>query len=357
MLSNNKHHKPAMKKYPKTTVLVIVLALLLAWTYSWTFTEHGRLDYRAALSLRLLSFTYDFQPDPDSDFRIPLPVNLIYSLSNLLPEEQVSKVRDVVMPGEEADVQARVYWPRGRHDNQPLPVIVYYHGGGFVVGSVDIFDPLTRALANAAKAIVISVEYRLAPISPWPAAVNDAYTALLWAEENALSLGGDPRKLVVAGDSAGGNLAAVTALKARDEGGPALAAQILYYPATDLTATDYPSIDKYSEGYGLSTGAREGFHRAYVPDVPNLRDAYISPLYAPDLRGLPPALILTAGFDPLTGAAQAYTARLREAGVAVTEQNYADTIHGFMSVALFPQRRSGLQATAVFLQQHLSGIR
>ncbi len=344
-----------MKKSRIVIAVLVLLCLALAWTYRWTYTEYGRLDYRAAFSLHLLSFTYSYRPDPQSDFTIRLPVNLIYSLSNLLPEEQVSKVRDVVIPGKGVNLQARVYWPRGRRDAKPLPVIVYYHGGGFVVGSVDIFDPLTRALANATRSIVISVEYRLAPISPWPAAVDDAYAALMWAEANALSLGGDPRWLVVAGDSAGGNLSAVTALKARDMGGPALAAQIMYYPAVDLTGAPYASVDKFADGYGASTESRAGFNEAYVGQQKDLHNPYISPLYAQDLEGLPPALILTAGFDPLTDATKSYEEKLRSAGIKVVSHEYPDIIHGFMSVALFPQRRDGLERTAQFLHELLPG--
>ncbi len=221
------------------------------------------------------------------------------------------------------------------------------------MGSVDIFDPLARSLAQASGAIVISVDYRLAPAHPYPAAVNDAYAALQWASREATRLGGDPQKLVVAGDSAGGNLAAVVALKARNERGPAPAAQILYYPGTDLTDKTWPSAEKFGEDYGLPRESMRGFREAYLGHVDDRSDPYVSPLYADSLSGLPPALVVTAGFDPLTSSAQAYVRRLQRANVAVTHRHYPEMIHGFMSVALFPQQQQALKATDAFLQRAL----
>lgn len=344
-------------------ILVALLLLLLVgigYSYTWTYTPDGRLDYRAAASLKLLSFEHSFQPDPELDFEFKLPVNLIYAANGLLPTEKVSKTEDVRIPGVNSDgeadgqheVPARVYWPaKAIHAAQPLPVIVYYHGGGFVVGSVDIFDPLTRSLANATGAIVISVDYRLAPRHPYPAAPNDAYAALLWAADNARRLGGDPARIIVAGDSAGADLAAVTALQARDKQGPTIAAQILYYPCTDLTGHRYPSREKFLDGFGLSSEAAAAFEQAYVGHIEDRKQAYVSPVYAPDLSGLPHTLMITAGFDPLRDGGTTYARRLLKQGTPVKLLNYADTIHGFMSVKLFPQRAQGLQDTRTFLNQ------
>lgn len=335
----------------KKIFFVVLVAVIIGYTYSWTYTPHGRLDYRAAVSLKLLSFERTFKPDPELDFEFKLPVNMIYALSALAPAEDVRKTEDIVIPGADADIPARVYWPAApTTENQPLPVIVYYHGGGFVVGSVDIFDGLTRSLANTTGAIVISVDYRLAPTHPYPAAPNDAYAALQWAADNAGKLGGDPQRLAVAGDSAGADLAAVTALQARDKNGPALTAQILYYPCTDLTGRDYPSRVNFLDGYGLSTESANAFEAAYVGHITDRTDAYVSPLYAPTLSQLPPALVITAGFDPLRDSGTAYAQRLQQEGTATTLLNYADTIHGFMSVNAFPQRRQGLNDTQKFLE-------
>lgn len=338
------------KKYPKTFVFLIILVVAFAITYSWTFTPHGRLDYRAALSLKLLSFTTTIQPHEGSDFEITLPVNLAYGLSNMLPAEKVDRTEDVVIPSPEGDIPARVYWPADfdRLDAPP-PVIAYFHGGGFVVGSVDIFDQLTRSMANATSSIVVSVDYRLAPVHPYPAAVDDCYAALLWVAEQATALGGDPSRLVVAGDSAGAHLAAVTALRARDENGPTIAAQVLYYPGTDLTEARYDSMEKFIEGYGMSSEAMTTFRRAYVGHVEDHSHPHVSPMYAESLANLPPALIVTAGFDPLTDIGHAYGAKLEESGVQVSEVHYSGMIHGFMSIRFFSQRRQALDETAAFL--------
>ncbi|MFT3931748.1 MAG: alpha/beta hydrolase fold domain-containing protein [Spongiibacteraceae bacterium] len=339
-----------LKQHPKKMITLIIFLIAIAYSYTWTFTPHGRLDYRAALSLHTMSFTYNnFKPDPNIDFEIPLPINLIYSLSDLLPSEKVADTKDFKIPSSGFDIPVRAYWPQNTDRNQPLPVIVYFHGGGFVVGSVDIFDGLTRALANATKAIVVSVDYRLAPAHPYPAAVEDCYTATQWVADNIATLGGDPKKIAVAGDSAGGNLSAVVALKAREAGTPTIAAQIMYYPAVDLSETHYDSKDKFGDGYGLSKAAGKKFEQAYGANVSDRKDPYLSPLYAPSLAGLPPALIITAGFDPLTDASKAYAAKLESSGISVTALNYSDIVHGFMSVKLFPQRRDALNVTSVFL--------
>lgn len=163
------------KRYILGAVLVLA-AILFGISWSWTYTPHGRLDYRAALSLKLLSFNATLKPQPDSDFEITMPVNLAYSLSDKLPPEKVSRTEDVTIDAEDTVIPARVYWPLDFEDHdRPPPVTVYFHGGGFVVGSVDIFDQLTRSVANATSTIVVSVDYRLAPTHPYPAAVDDCY--------------------------------------------------------------------------------------------------------------------------------------------------------------------------------------
>lgn len=339
------------KKYPKTIVALIILILAIAYSYSWTYTPYGRLDYRAALSLHLMTFTYNYKPDPNKDFEVPLPVNLIYSLSDLLPTEKVDAVKAITIPGKDVTIPARVYWPEGVNKTQAVPLIVYFHGGGFTVGSVQIFDALARSLANATHAVVVSIDYRLAPANPYPAAVDDCYAATKWVAENAASFGGNPKKLAVAGDSAGGNLSAVVALKARDAGGPTIAAQIMYYPAVDLTDAHYDSKEKFADGFGLSSASGYKFERGYAANVKDRKDPYLSPLYARSVAGFPPALIVTEGFDPLTGPANAYADKLEQAGVHVTRLHYPDMIHGFMSIRFFPQRREALIGTSKFLSE------
>ncbi|WP_439133576.1 alpha/beta hydrolase [Pseudomaricurvus sp.] len=344
-----------LKKHPILYTFLAAFLIFIAITYSWTYTPHGRLDYRAALSLHLLSFELDYQPDPDVNFEFKLPVNLIYGLSAALPNESVSKTEDITIPSDGTEIPARIYWPEnkesGSPDNQALPIMVYYHGGGFVVGSVDIYDPLARQLSNVTQAIVISVDYRLAPKHPYPAAMNDSYAALQWAAQHATELNGDANRIIVAGDSAGANLAAVIAQRSRDENGPAIHAQILYYPATDLTDKYYPSKELFIDGYGLSTAARNAFDTAYIGHLTDKTDPYVSPLYATRLSDLPPALMITAGFDPLRDDGQLYAERLKSEGTTVTLKNYPEMIHGFMSIQLFPQQRDALNATRDFLKQ------
>jgi len=234
---------------------------------------------------------------------------------------------------------------------------VYFHGGGFVVGSVDIFDSPTRQLAAETGVIVISVDYRLAPTHPWPAATLDGYAAVQWAAENAERLGGDSAKIIVGGDSAGGNLAAVVALMARDQGSPHLAAQVLYYPATDLgdNGTIWPSNEKFRDGYGLSAKSNLAFSEAYFGHIEDTTEPYLSPLRAESLSGLPPALVVTAGFDPLTDSAHAYVERVQAAGVDTTLAHFPQMIHGFMSIRLFNQQQQAVNHTVNFVQSTVGG--
>ncbi|MGL4565211.1 MAG: alpha/beta hydrolase [Halioglobus sp.] len=243
-----------------------------------------------------------------------------------------------------------MYWPIAAREAATLPVIVFYHGGGFVVGSIDIFESLTRALASATASIVVSAGYRLAPAHPYPAAITDAYAALEWVAGNLAELGGDPDKLMVAGESAGGNLATVVAMMARDLGGPEIAAEILYYPGTDFTDTPYPSMQKFADGYGLSSGAMRAFRQAYAGRVADKTTPYLSPMSAPSLANMPPTLMVTAGFDPLADSGRAYARRLEKDAVAVNQQHFSSMIHGFMNINLFPQRRQALEATAAFVE-------
>lgn len=323
-------------------------SLCAGLTWRWSHTPYGELDPRAALSLYLLSFELEMQPDPESPFTMAIPVNLVYALSGLLPQAEVAATEDRVASWQGQEVPVRVYWPQ-EPASEPPPVLVYFHGGGFVVGSVDIFDGLTRSLAQETGAIVVSVEYRLAPVHPFPAAVDDAWVALQWTMESAAELGGDPSFVFVGGDSAGGNLATVTAMRARDAGGPALAGQLLYYPVTDFTGASWPSAERFSEDYGLSSRTMQGFNQAYIPEGTDLQDPWLSPLRAPSHAGLPPALVVTAGFDPLRDSGAAYAEAMEQAGVEVQYQDFPSMVHGFMSVDLYRQRAEGLAVTGEFV--------
>lgn len=252
---------------------------------------------------------------------------------------------DRTVPGPGGDIPIRVYRPEGPDGVGEGPdrpgICVYYHGGGFVIGSIATHDRDCRMLADQGRCIVVSVDYRLAPEHPFPAAPDDCYAALEWVAANASDLGGDPARLAVAGDSAGGNLAAVTALRARDRSGPDLAFQLLVYPVVDLTPSledpKYPSMTENAEGYFLTLADMAFFADCYVPDEAVRPDPSASPLLANTLEGLPPALVLTCEFDPLRDQGEAYAKALADAGVAVTLNRYDGAIHGVMGMAMITE--------------------
>ncbi|RMD86974.1 MAG: alpha/beta hydrolase, partial [Alphaproteobacteria bacterium] len=252
-------------------------------------------------------------------------------------------------PGGAGPIPARIFWPEDPPAG-PLPLVVFFHGGGFVIGSSRVYARVTGHLANAAAAVVASIDYRLAPEHPFPAAVEDAAAATRWAAATAADLGADPARLVVAGDSAGGNLAAVTALHARDAGGPPLAGQVLIYPVTDM-ASVRPSFEAFGEGLFLERETMRWFAEAYIPDA-NLRsDWRVSPLRAPDHRDLPPAYVLTAGLDPLRDEGEAYAEKLRQAGVAVVHRRWEGLIHGFLNMGgVVPEARAALAEIADWIR-------
>jgi acetyl esterase len=213
----------------------------------------------------------------------------------------------------------------------PLPGIVYFHGGGFVYCGLDTHDGTCRSLANASGCTVMSVDYRLAPEHPYPAAPQDCMAAVRFAAERGTEIGMDPSRLAVAGDSAGGNLATVVAMMARDAGGPAIGFQLLVYPVADF-AFDTDSYRENAEGYLLTQKMMRSFWGHYLADEGDGRDAYASPLRATSLADLPPALVITAGFDPLRDEGAAYAARLVADGVEARRLHYDGMIHGFFSM-------------------------
>jgi len=268
-----------------------------------------------------------------------------------MPQPEVARAESLAIPGPAGEIPARAYWPR-EGGEAPLKTVVFYHGGGFVLGDTAIYDRLTRYLANAADALVISVDYRLAPEHPFPASVEDAQAAFAWAAKAVPDLGGDPARLVVAGDSAGGNLAAVTALTARAEGGSQPAAQLLFYPVVDM-AGNYDSHKRYGSGLFLEHETMAYFLGHYLPENADPADWRVSPLRAADHSGLAPAYILLAGLDPLVDEGEAYANRLEAAGIPVTWMRYPGLIHGFLSMAgVIPEGRKALDDVGKWLQEN-----
>jgi acetyl esterase len=242
--------------------------------------------------------------------------------------EPVARVENRTLPGPAGEIPVRIYAP---HTNGPLPVVAYFHGGGFVYCGLDTHDDTCRALANASGCSVVSVDYRLAPENKFPAAPEDAYAVTRWLADNGAEIGVDPQRIAVAGDSAGGNLASVVALMARDRGGPALAFQLLVYPVADF-GFDTDSYRENADGYLLTEKMMRAFWNHYLGDEADGDHPYASPLRAECLDALPPAFVVTAEFDPLRDEGEAYAARLAEAGVPTTARRYDGMIHGFFSM-------------------------
>jgi acetyl esterase len=255
-----------------------------------------------------------------------------------LPSQEipVDSVAERSIPGPAGEVPIRAYRPADAGSGA-LPGLVFFHGGGWVIGSLDTHDPTCRDLANQAGCVVVSVDYRLAPEARFPAAAEDCYAATCWvAEQGAAELGVDPTRLAVGGDSAGGNLASVVPLMARDREGPALRHQLLIYPVTDADFSRASYVEN-AEGYLLTTSAMQWFWDHYVPEETERQEAYCAPLRAAELAGLPPALVITAEFDPLRDEGEAYARRLEEAGVPTTLTRYDGMIHGFFGMGLLAE--------------------
>jgi acetyl esterase len=243
----------------------------------------------------------------------------------------VAEVRELAAEGPAGAIPLRFYRGQGAAQDRPQPTLIYFHGGGWVIGDLESHDQVCRALANALSAIVVAVDYRLAPEHTFPAAVDDAIAATRWIAANAAQLGIDPQRLAVAGDSAGGNLAAVVCLDARDRGGPRLRQQVLIYPGTDMRM-GFPSIERHAQQLPLTRAAMRWFVGHYLRGDGDATDWRASPLLAASHRKLPPALVITAGFDPLQDEGEAYAKALADAGVEVRHERFVGQIHGFLTM-------------------------
>ena len=327
-------------------ISALTLVLICVGTlYAWTFTPHGRLDVEVALILKLAPKA----PPPGSvsaaQFRQGMRSAAIRFQGRPVP---ILHVEDRSIPGPLGGIPIRVYRPS---DETKLPIVIYYHGGGFTAGDLDTHDGLCRRLSKRSGAIVVSVAYRLAPEHVFPAAVEDAYAALEWAAQKGGEISGDPGRIAVAGDSAGGNLAAVMALKSRDLNGPKIALQVLYYPAMNMADSRTQSMEDFAEGYLLTRAQVQFFNNQYVPVTADRSLPYASPLLAPDHRGLAPALIITAGFDPLSDSGEEYARELAEAGVPNHLSRYEGVVHGFLSFPLVRKADTAIEESTAALRE------
>jgi acetyl esterase len=268
------------------------------------------------------------------------------------PKREPAPLGDVAIPGPGGAIPARFYEPAGLGlENRPL--IVYFHGGGWTIGDLDTSDGVCRFLAANVPATVLSVGYRLAPEHPFPAAVEDALAAFRWTAIDNKRLGADPERIAVAGDSAGGNLAAAVSLLTRDEDGPSPAMQALIYPVTDAVG-GHESRGRFAKGFLLEQADMDWFERHYLPPEVDRADPRVSVLRAPDLSGLPPAYVTTAGFDPLRDEGEAYAERMRAADVEVTLRRHPGLIHGFANMtAISRSARTAMMELAAAIAEEL----
>ncbi|MBS4214147.1 MULTISPECIES: alpha/beta hydrolase [Neobacillus] len=260
--------------------------------------------------------------------------------------ESVAKVEEYMIPVENGEIKARIYTPEGEG---PFPIFIYLHGGGWVLGDLDTADAPCRSLTNQAECIVVSVEYRLAPEHKFPIPLEDCYEAAKWVANYAKEWKGDPTRIAIGGDSAGGNLAASVAIKARDQGGPTFVSQVLIYPVTDASFNT-PSYKESGEGYFLTQENMEWFSQQYLQKEEDKLNVFVAPLLAENLSMLPPALVITAEYDPLRDEGMAYAKRLHLAGVQVESTCYEGMIHGFFWMAgIMDKGKQAIEQVARYL--------
>lgn len=269
------------------------------------------------------------------------------------PRPAEAQVTDRTIPGPAGELAVRLYRPAAAAADAPLPCLVYAHGGGWVFGNLDSHDVLCAQLALEAGIVVCAIDYRLAPEARFPGAFDDVVAGLIWVAAEGASIGVDPTRLAIGGDSAGGNLAAAVSIWARDHGGPKLRLQLLAYPVTDAVARA-ESYRRYEDGYGLNAATMEWFFDHYTPDKTTRDDWRVSPLRAPSLAGLPPALVITAGYDPLRDEGRAYAFRLQQEGTQADLMEFGGMLHGFLSSPmLLHGARRGTTLAAAALREAL----
>lgn len=311
---------------------------------------HGQLD---SVMAKILSAYYDLGLPPLYTLKPEQARAAMKSMSIEFEPLSLYRLEEQLIPTAESEIPIRIYRPTAADD---LPVVVMYHGGGWVVCDLDTHDDLARQIAVQACCVVVSVDYRLAPEHKFPSAVEDAYAALCWVAENAENLGVDKNRLAVAGDSAGGNLAAAVTLKAREESGPTIAYQSLWYPVTNVQSLETGSYSAYAEGYRLEKAGMEWFIDMYLHAPADASNPYASPLLADNFSGLPPAYVMTAACDVLRDEGQLYAQALKEAGVSVKYHCFDGLIHGFMNLnRLVPAAQTAVDTVALDLKDRFWG--
>jgi acetyl esterase len=314
--------------------------------------EGQELDPNVQLALRLEKFTGGWEPMPATEARELRRHDARVFRGRTI---EVGRVEDVEIPGPAGPIGARLYVPAAFA--APGPLVVYYHGGGHVIGDLDTHDQPCRFLAREIPALLLAVDYRLGPEHRFPAAVDDAMAAFAFAHERAAELGADPERIAVAGDSAGANLATVVAQQTAAEGGATPAFQALVYPVTDYSAKR-PSYETFATGFFLTREEMDWFRDNYFADAGDRSDLRASPILAEDLSGVAAAHVVTAGFDPLRDEGEDYARRLEEAGVPTTHRREPDLVHGFINaVGVSRRAREALGLVAAAIREGLAAQR
>ena len=330
-------------------ILLLVAAVSLSVTVlvqSWTNTKYGRLDTRTAIFVKLVAISGANSGDkPLIELR---KISDASALKITAAPEPFNNIKDIKIPGPVKQIPIRIYTPEHSRNS---PIILFMHGGGWAIGNLNTIDSICRQMAKKGSVIVVSVDYRLAPENPFPAGLEDCYAALRWTYQNAQSISGDQNRIAVAGASAGANLAAALTLMARDKNGPPIAAQVLVYPVTNCWKIDTESYLKFGNDFYLTKKQMASFINAYLPHREDRNNPLVSPLLADNLQRLPPALVITAEFDPLRDEAEAYYKRMQEAGISVVHTRYKGMIHGFLGMGRFlPQAGQATDEIAIFLK-------
>jgi acetyl esterase len=339
--------KTPLSNYPRFAALALRLKLLNLRS-SFPPLSGGKLDEQIALMHRLQEMLGGLPLDSITPAKAREDFHNTFKLLKLtgVTYEKVGPVRDLEIPGPGGGIPARLYLP-GTGSGYPL--FIFLHGGGWVIGGLESADNMARFICRHAECAVLSVDYCLAPENAFPAGLEEVFTAIKWAAEHAADLGADPTRMLVGGDSAGGNLAAATAQMARDKGSPKITGQVLFYAALDGTHLNTPSFKEFGEKpLGLPKRDVEWYLEQYTPEPHDRSDPRVSPLLANDLGGLPPALVVTAEFDVLRDEGEAYARRLQEAGVKVKLMRCNGMTHGFLST-------SGLIRRATLYFEEIAG--
>ena len=332
-------------------VLLLLIIIVALFIYRATFTPYGRLTLNSAITAKkysLLNFFLDDSAPLTPARRARAHAAMIKGQGKAT---SIYKTEDLSITAPNSDIPIRLYWPRQK---EKLSVLVFYHGGGFAYGNLDTHDNLCRKLAKITDHLVVAVDYRLAPEHPYPAAIDDGYSALQWVADNIKQYQGNPGKISIAGESAGGNVAAVVAMMARDRSGPTIHHQVLLYPMLEADHFESGSYHDLATGFMLTTASTKSFWRAYAGELTDWKEPYFSPASASNLSNLPPALIITAEFDPLRDGGEHYAKKLEQAGNKAQLHRAKGVLHGFI---MSPGQKPGPEAQTALMQacEQLSG--